>query len=443
MRVFTSGPPIVGTMPRLPSSGRLVALDALRGVAAGIVLVHHVSMTAPGIAAAYQSTVGVDTGSAGWWSTLTPLKFLVAGPEFVLVFFVLSGFVLVRSPLASRTAASGTAAGSANGLATRGYDWVAYYPRRIIRLAIPVVVSVALAAAWILLVPRAGIDVGGSWLARQDNPDIGLPNLLGEASVIGGSGRPDVNPPLWSLTWEMWFSLLLPICVLLAAATRRLPALWAAAFLAVSATGYVTGIEPLMYLPAFGLGALLAANYESLRTWAARVAARRGGTALWIALTALGPALLVSHWLLRPQLSGIWGDLTLALRVPGAVLVVAVVALWPPLQRPLSARPLVWLGRVSFSLYLVHFPVVVAFGTMFGPGRWWLGALVSVPLSLVLAQLMYRWVELPAQRLANATGRWASTKAGALPRRGGRQADAAASAAPTARAPENERALAK
>jgi len=413
-------------MPRLLSSGRLVALDALRGVAAGIVLVHHVSMTAPGISAAYQSTVGVDTGSAGWWSTLTPLKFLVAGPEFVLVFFVLSGFVLVRSPLASRAAG-------------RGYDWVAYYPRRIIRLAIPVVVSVALAAAWILLVPRAGIDVGGSWLKRQDNPDIGLPNLLGEASVIGGSGRPDVNPPLWSLTWEMWFSLLLPICVLLAVATRRLPALWAATFLAVSTTGYVTGIEPLMYLPAFGLGALLAANYGSLRVWAVRVAARRGGTAIWIGLTALGPALLVSHWLLRPQLSGIWGDLTLALRVPGAVLVVAVVALWPPLQRPLSARPLVWLGRVSFSLYLVHFPVVVAFGTMFGPGRWWLGALVSVPLSLVLAQLMYLWVELPAQRLANVAGRWASTTAGALRRRGGRSADAVASAAPASPVPENER----
>ncbi|WBM79408.1 acyltransferase [Cryobacterium breve] len=324
-----------------------------------------------------------------------------------------------------------------------GYDWVAYYPRRIIRLAIPVVVSVALAAAWILLVPRTGIDVGGSWLKRQDSPDIGLPNLLGEASVIGGSGRPDVNPPLWSLTWEMWFSLLLPICVLLAVATRRLPALWAAAFLAVSATGYVTGIEPLMYLPAFGLGALLAANYESLRTWAARVAARRGGTAVWIGLTALGPALLVSHWLLRPQLSGLWGDLTLALRVPGAVLVVAVVALWPPLQRPLSARPLVWLGTVSFSLYLVHFPVVVAFGTMFGPGRWWLGALVSVPLSLVLAQLMYLWVELPAQRLATWTGRWASEKAGALRGRGGRQADAAASADLAARAPENDRALAE
>ncbi|MDY7542576.1 MULTISPECIES: acyltransferase [unclassified Cryobacterium] len=428
-------------MPRLPSSGRLVALDALRGVAAGIVLVHHVSMTAPGIAAAYQSTVGVNTGSAGWWSTLTPLKFLVAGPEFVLVFFVLSGFVLVRSPLASRAAR--TAASTANGLSSRGYDWVAYYPRRIIRLAIPVVVSVALAAAWILLVPRTGIDVGGSWLKRQDSPDIGLPNLLGEASVIGGSGRPDVNPPLWSLTWEMWFSLLLPICVLLAVATRRLPALWAAAFLAVSATGYVTGIEPLMYLPAFGLGALLAANYESLSIWAARVAARRGGTAVWIGLTALGPALLVSHWLLRPQLSGLWGDLTLALRVPGAVLVVAVVALWPPLQRPLSARPLVWLGTVSFSLYLVHFPVVVAFGTMFGPGRWWLGALVSVPLSLVLAQLMYLWVELPAQRLATWTGRWASEKAGALRGHGGRQADAAASAALAARAPENDRVLAE
>ena len=424
-------------MPHLPSSGRLVALDALRGVAAGIVLVHHVSMTAPGISAAYQSSVGVHTGSAGWWSTLTPLKLLVAGPEFVLVFFVLSGFVLVRSPLAARAAARATG---------RGYDWAAYYPRRIIRLAVPVVVSVALAAAWILLVPRAGIGAGGVWLAHQDNPDIGLPNLLGEASVIGGSGRPDVNPPLWSLTWEMWFSLLLPIGVLLAAATRRLPALWAAAFLALSTTGYVTGLEPLMYLPAFGLGALLAANYESLRMWAARVAERRGGTVVWIALTALGPALLVSHWLLRPQLSGLWGDLTLALRVPGAVLVVGVVALWPPLRRPLSARPIVWLGTVSFSLYLVHFPVVVAFSSMFGPGHWWVGALISVPLSLVLAQLMYRWVEQPAQRLATAAGRWTSAQAAALRTRGGSQANAGASVAPVApvaRVPENTRAPAE
>lgn len=60
---------------------------------------------------------------------------------------------------------------------------------------------------------------------------------------------------------------------------------------------------------------------------------------------------------------------------------------------------------MSFTLYLVHFPIVVTFGNLFGPELWWLGALVSVPLSLVLAQLITRWVEQPSLKLAAAAGR--------------------------------------
>jgi peptidoglycan/LPS O-acetylase OafA/YrhL len=52
----------------------------------------------------------------------------------------------------------------------------------------------------------------------------------------------------------------------------------------------------------------------------------------------------------------------------------------------------------------VHFPIVVTFAQLAGPEQWWWGALVSVPLSVVLAQLMYRWVELPAQKLAGKVG---------------------------------------
>ena len=386
-------------------------LDALRGVAAVIVLVHHVSMTAPSISAAYSSSANVAVFSPAWWVTLSPLKILFAGPEFVLVFFVLSGFVLVLSPLRrfpwTRRAAPSAAGGPDGGdsaAPVAGYDWLAYYPRRIVRLAIPVIVSVVLAALWILIVPRTVTGDGGAWMAKQGSPDLGIGNLLREVSIVGYTGRPDVNPPLWSLAWEMWFSLLLPVGVILAVATRRWTLAWVAALLATSTTGYLLGIEPLMYLPAFGLGALLAANHGALLARTTRLARRPGGTLVCAALTVLGLLLLIGYWLLRPVLTEPWNDVALALRVPGAALIVASVALWPPVQRMLSGRLLAWLGTISFSLYLVHFPVVVTFGQLFGPENWWWGALISVPLSLLLAQLMYRWVERPAQTLAVRVG---------------------------------------
>ncbi|ASD21103.1 hypothetical protein B7495_02490 [Cryobacterium sp. LW097] len=382
-------------MSRDTSRTRMGGLDALRGVAAVIVLVHHVSMTAPAISAAYSSSADVAVFSPAWWVTLSPLKILFAGPEFVLVFFVLSGFVLVLTPLRRLQWTRPPAEAP-------GYDWLAYYPRRIVRLAIPVVVSVGLAAVWILLVPRTG--AGGAWMAKQGSPDLGIGNLLREASILGFTGRPDVNPPLWSLAWEMWFSLLLPVGVIFAVASRRWTLAWVALLLVTSTSGYLLGIEPLMYLPAFGLGALLAANHGSLLAWSTRLVSRRGGTLVWAAIAVLGPVLLIAYWLLRPALTEPWNSVALSLRVPGAVLIVATVALWPPVQRMLSGRLLAWLGTISFSLYLVHFPIVVTFAQLFGPEHWWWGALVSVPLSLVLAQLMYRWVELPAQTLAGRVG---------------------------------------
>jgi peptidoglycan/LPS O-acetylase OafA/YrhL len=378
---------------------RLVALDALRGVAAVIVLVHHVSMTAPSISAAYSSSANVAVFSAGWWVTLSPLKILFAGPEFVLVFFVLSGFVLVLTPLRRWPWNRSTTSAPSE---PQGYDWLAYYPRRIIRLAVPVIVSVALAAVWILLVPRTG--EGGAWMEKQGRADLGIENLLREASILGFTGRPNVNPPLWSLAWEMWFSLLLPVCVILAVASRRWTPAWVALLIAASVAGYLVGSEPLMYLPAFGLGALLAANFETLQARSARLSRSSGGTLVWTLIALAGPALLITYWLVRPVLTAPWNDLTLALRVPGAFLIVATVALWPPVQRMLSGRLLAWLGAVSFSLYLVHFPIVVTFAQLAGPEHWWWGALISVPLSLLLAQLMYRWVELPAQKLAARVG---------------------------------------
>lgn len=371
------------------SPTRLAALDGLRGFAAAVVLLHHLSMTIPAVSDGYDSSAHAPLWSVAWWLTETPLKFFVAGPEFVLVFFVLSGFVLTLAPLKRG----------------RSYDWLGYYPRRIIRLGIPVVASMVLAVAVILLLPHPVVGDRGSWLTRQADPNTSAHNLVEETLLIVSPNRPSVNPPLWSLTWEMWFSLLLPVGVLIAIASRRMPPIVSLLLLTgISVAGYITGTDAAMYMPAFGLGAVLGANAKSIHAGIERVRHRRWFPVVAIVVCVAGPMLSISYWLLRAVIPH-GAETLLAMRVPGALLIVAAVAFIPVAAWLFERRPLLAVGKVSFSLYLVHSPVVVAFGLMFIGSVWWIGAVSSILVSSALAIAMYVFVERPSQRLSSWFGR--------------------------------------
>lgn len=85
---------------------------------------------------------------------------------------------------------------------------------------------------------------------------------------------------------------------------------------------------------------------------------------------------------------------------------VVVLAIGSPLaRRVLETRWSQWLGRVSFSLYLVHVPVITALGYLLGERRWWLVILLALPASLLLSALFHRVVEVPTHRLARGVGR--------------------------------------
>ena len=61
--------------------------------------------------------------------------------------------------------------------------------------------------------------------------------------------------------------------------------------------------------------------------------------------------------------------------------------------------PLAWTGQVSYSIYLLHFPIIVYCHHKFGH----LGAANLIVISLLIAicaTLMHRWVELPGMALA-------------------------------------------
>jgi peptidoglycan/LPS O-acetylase OafA/YrhL len=81
----------------------------------------------------------------------------------------------------------------------------------------------------------------------------------------------------------------------------------------------------------------------------------------------------------------------------GAVLVILAVACCEPVGQLLTVQLLRWLGRVSFSLYLVHWPLTIAVTAALDAG--WLTGALCVAASGIAAEIMYRLVELPSIRL--------------------------------------------
>ncbi len=381
--------PAPGQAERAARKGtsRLVALDGLRGVAALVVVIHHVYQIArPYLEPAHDAWAA---GSLWWALSATPAKLLTAGSEAVLVFFVLSGVVV---PLP----------------ALRGgrFSWAGYLVSRVIRLCVPVWAALAFATVSILAIPRdASMVVDGSWVERANGTSVHVSRLVEQALLSSPSYATD--PVLWSLHWELVFSLLLPVFLVLARLVRRF---WVAAVLACFALTIVAKVvdsDTLRYLPVFFVGTLIAVNLETLRQWAKRRLDGRMRRVLWWSGLVASLLAIVASWMSRPLVSSS-SVLSMALgslAVVGAGGLVACAICFPPVVRALSARVPQWLGRFSFSLYLVHLPIIVSLTYVVGDGSWPLVGLVGVPLSLLAAWGFGLAVEQPSHRLAQRAGR--------------------------------------
>lgn len=180
-------------MAKERATHRVACLDGVRGVACLAVVVYHCVMTGPG------SPVDAGVANAAPWSLpwligRSPLHLLWDGTFAVYVFFALSGYVLTLQM------------GKADAWA-----WTRYYPRRLLRLYLPVVGSILFAGACAALVPRVSEPSESGWMTEHVGTSLsnGFVGVLLVHNVR-------LNSVLWSLHWEVIFSLLLPLAVLVA-----------------------------------------------------------------------------------------------------------------------------------------------------------------------------------------------------------------------------------
>lgn len=354
-------------------SRRYAGLDGLRGIAAGVVLTTHLILTIPALTGRSQTDP-----SPPWLDAVlhTPLHLLTAGGEAVIVFFVLSGFVLIIPFMPEKKR-----------------SWSGYYPKRIVRLYLPVIASVALAVLFALLVPRIA-GVGTWWVGAHVRPISGS-MILGDASLLLGTGK--YNSVLWSLQWEVFFSLLLPVYVLLARWGRRHWILGAVIMAGLSIAGNQIGSDALRYLPIFGIGVFLGAGRAVL--------SRVLGKALW-AKAGVGIVSIVAFtalWALPPMAA------SHALLLVGCATAVVAFYVATSLASFSETALITWLGSRSFSLYLVHEPIVVSAALIAPEFPWPATAAIGGIVALVITEIFYRLVEMPSMRLAGRAGRRAET----------------------------------
>lgn len=368
---------------------RYDSLDSIRGLAALAVVFSHSLIALP----VFYAALG-GQGSQNFLIDLlafSPFHLFWTGHEAVILFFILSGFVL-----------------SLPYLNNRKLVYKNYLIQRFFRIYIPYIVIIMISIFLQTLLYSPGGIAGMSkwfnwmWMLPVDT------NLFAHFLFMTGELTHNYNTAAWSLVHEMRISLIFPFLVLLIKRSSVVHdlALIAAVFMiryAVPGDLAYKLSDTLYYALFFVIGAVLAKYREQLG-----LMFRKTNLAFKLALFAVALLLYNWHWnfgLILDEASPYRsyfqdkaiGDLSIA---AGACLFFMFAIHSSFAEKLLTHKVPLFLGKISYSLYLVH-PVVLL--TLFYAlhnqvNTFVLLAMVPV-VSIALAALYYRWVELPSMKM--------------------------------------------
>jgi peptidoglycan/LPS O-acetylase OafA/YrhL len=316
---------------------------------------------------------------------------LPGGFSGVDVFFVISGYLITALVLA--------------GLREGSFTLVGFYQRRVRRIVPPLllVLGASFAFAWFTLLPGEF-----RWFGRQmlwSSPFLANVFFARVTGYFDPGGQYNQLLHLWSLGVEEQFYLAWPILLMLAvryrAARATLGAVVATSF-AISVWGARAAPLVHFYLPGaraweLAAGAILAAGPAGVGQPSGAGNASAAGGRWYAHAGSLAGLVLIGAGALRlsadDALPGAWG----AIPTAGAALLIATGP-HSPAGRLLASSPLVFVGRLSYSLYLWHWPVFAFARTIWGTALPPAGIAGVIALAFVAAWGTYRTVETPVRR---------------------------------------------
>jgi peptidoglycan/LPS O-acetylase OafA/YrhL len=293
----------------------------------------------------------------------------------VQVFLVISGFLAAKS-----LSPSGHA-----GLS----DPIGAIAHRYVKLAPPFIIATLVAAA--------ASAFAATWMTHDSISAAATWNqLIAHALLLHGVlGYPSLSAGAWYVAIDFQLYAVMVVALWLAgrlAGNRRLPALMplvVALGVALSLLHFNLDADWDNWAPYFfgsyGLG---------LMAWWASDSRRNSGAVAWLVAMALLPALAALTLEFRS-------------RIALALVVACVLFLWGRVKTASNGQgwPLInSLGRISYAVFLIHFPVcllVNAAFTRFVPAEPELqavGMLIAWSASLAAGAVFHRWVEVPLGR---------------------------------------------
>ncbi|PEC85484.1 acyltransferase [Bacillus cereus] len=350
-------------------SKRIKELDSIRGLAALTVVFGHFCLMLPSLPNSIK---------------FSPLRFLWAGGEAVIVFYVLSGFVLSMALYHSKT------------------NYWGYLIKRFVRIYIPYYFWIIVTFAFFILFSPYEVVGLRDWFYDRWQGSITKLDIINHFVLLNNFFTENYNPVIWSLAQEIRISIMFPLLFLLFYKLNwKKTILFALSFSLISvflnmlhigkAEGFYNGYaDTLHFTSMFMVGMLLFKHQEKLIYSYRNLKKFNKGF-----LIALG-IILYLYSILIYGISR--NDTTFLLKDWGVVMGVSIFIIMAmsnlKVKAFLNKSVFVYLGEISYSIYLCHFPIMmVLFKILYTKIPIFFLLILCITMTLLFSIVSYHLIE--------------------------------------------------